>query len=238
MAYNNMFYLNFPIEMLRDLIRKKGEVLNNIIDYGVYKYALKYSVSVDLESFVDASKTAKIRLGSPQRSLNSAINLHSKFGKKCAMAGISRKKLFEYYNHEKSDYELLQLACFLAIKSIIGVKPYCKTNKALIHARMFGFINIKDVPPIAKMSKLQSKYFAHDGINKYHIDKLLQVMQVDWHLKLISDHSKGFYLSFDLNLEQLAKIEQSKKKSTKLKLLKDAKALAIAKAKSALLQQH
>jgi hypothetical protein len=232
MAKGKQLYFNFPIILIQDLFTNKSKALNNIFDVAIYNSAKRYTNDVSIELFISSAKHHGVTLGNNKNCFKNAVLLTNSIDGKCATAGISKEMLFDYYKNEKTERQLLQLACFLAIKSIIGTKSYCKTNKALIHARLFGYSSINDVPSIKGMTDLQYKYFAHDGINKYQIDRLIESLELQWHLKLISDHSKGFYLSFDLSLEQLAEIEQDKKKSNKLKLLKDAKAMAIAKAKS------
>ena len=50
---------------------------------------------------------------------------------------------------------------------------------------------------------------------RYHIDTVLQELQLSWNLKLYSDHSRGFYLSFSKSLEDLAVINELAKDKTK-----------------------
>ena len=50
---------------------------------------------------------------------------------------------------------------------------------------------------------------------RYHIDAVLQELQFKWNLKLYSDHSRGFYLSFSKSLDDLAVINELAKNTTK-----------------------
>lgn len=50
---------------------------------------------------------------------------------------------------------------------------------------------------------------------RYHIDTVLTELQLNWNLKLYSDHSRGFYLSFSKSLEDLAVINELAKRSRK-----------------------
>ena len=58
---------------------------------------------------------------------------------------------------------------------------------------------------------------------RYHIDKVLIELQLSWGLKLYSDHTRGFYLSFTKSLEDLALINEQAKRSTKVEKLAEAK---------------
>jgi|GEM_PF-865988 len=61
---------------------------------------------------------------------------------------------------------------------------------------------------------------------RYHIDAVLTELQLNWGLKLYSDHSRGFYLSFIKSLEDLATINILAKKTTKSSELIKQKQLA------------
>lgn len=70
-------------------------------------------------------------------------------------------------------------------------------------------------------SKLKSKYST-----RYHIDNVLLNLQTNWMLKLYSDHSRGFFLSFSKSLEELAVLNIEKKTKSKAKLLSEERAKA------------
>lgn len=61
---------------------------------------------------------------------------------------------------------------------------------------------------------------------RYHIDAILTELQLSWNLKLYSDHSRGFYLSFTKSLEDLAVINELSKRSNKESELTKQKRLA------------
>lgn len=54
---------------------------------------------------------------------------------------------------------------------------------------------------------------------RYHIDNVLLELQTNWGLKLYSDHSMGFYLSFTKSLEELAVISIEDKTKSRSKIL-------------------
>lgn len=61
---------------------------------------------------------------------------------------------------------------------------------------------------------------------RYHIDNVLLELQTNWGLKLYSDHSRGFYLSFTKSLEELAVINFEDKAKSKSKILSQERAKA------------
>ena len=64
-----------------------------------------------------------------------------------------------------------------------------------------------DLPVYATLTvRLKSKYST-----RYHIDNVLMNLQTNWGLRLYSDHSRGFFLSFSKTLEELAVISIEKK---------------------------
>ena len=61
---------------------------------------------------------------------------------------------------------------------------------------------------------------------RYHIDNVLLELQSNWGLKLYSDHSRGFYLSFTKSMEELAVISIESKLKSKAQLLSQERAKA------------
>jgi hypothetical protein len=58
---------------------------------------------------------------------------------------------------------------------------------------------------------------------RYQIGKVLLCLQTDWGLKLYGDRSRGFYLSFNKTLKELATINESAKTKNKIKQLVELK---------------
>jgi len=66
-------------------------------------------------------------------------------------------------------------------------------------------------------SKSQSVSLEEKYATRYHIDRVLYELQMNWGLKLYSDHSRGFYLSFTKELKDLAVVnELAKRKHNEL----------------------
>ena len=83
-------------------------------------------------------------------------------------------------------------------------------------------VKYADMPePDNSAEQLMQKYSM-----RYHIDNVLLELQTNWGLKLYSDHSRGFYLSFTKSLEELAIISIEDKAKSKSKILSQERAKA------------
>ena len=219
-------YLTFPIEFLDKAFDNIQEVCDNIFDYAIYIHSLKLldkETDSELEAMEKAAVFYDITLGDIQRAFNNGYELYHEYGPKVAKAGIDKSIVFDFYVNKKTEFEIAVFCAYCATKSILGVKSSCKTNKALIHARMFGFN--KAAALRGNKTKIQEKYF-----KRYHFDKIIKELQFNWGLKMISNHCRGYYVSYELGLEELAVISEKAKKKTREALLRQEKEEAVKKA--------
>lgn len=133
----------------------------------------------------------------------------------------SIKILTNYLNQEKSEFENLQFMAYAGLKSILGKKRYWKTNKNHIRARMFGYGTHKCL--LANnfdKSPIHIKYS-----NRYHIDKLLNILELNWGFVFNGYHVKGIYFGTKrkISFEELDKIINEKKTQNRIKAMKDSK---------------
>lgn len=142
-------------------------------------------------------------------------------GKPYAM--VSTNKCFEYYKNNKSEFDLMQFAAHAALVSIIGENSYCKTNKEMIVARMFGYASPKAVPDRlpANIAPLYKKYQ-----NRYHMDKLLKRL-TKWYWLFYAYHTRGIYIAkyqsafdYDTSLKSLISMVEKKKEQRRVNELK------------------
>jgi len=197
---------------------------DSIFDYAIYNHSLKMEYGTEKERMQSALHFYGITPGNLASMTRNGKEMVNNTISGSSFSSIEKDIIFDFYKNDKEEFDIACLCAFLAIKSIIGKRDYCKSNKAHIIARMFGYNSVKEVPE--SKTPLMKKYS-----NRYYIDKILQELQLNWHLKLFSDHCRGFYLSFDLSLDQLAKINVAGKKHFKIDKLKNAKKSALAKAK-------
>lgn len=223
---NKQKYLNIPVPMLKELHTNSHRFLNNVFDVGIYLYS-KTLTGTEEKRYKDSMNFFGIKQSNIKNGILNAKNILSQIPGKYPVVGIEVKMLFDFYKNEKSDFDLMCLGTFLAIRSILGTKPYCKTNKALIHARLFGYISTKEMP--SNLSPLEKKYQI-----RWHMDKVLNELQANWFLKLISNHQRGMYISFDFSLDDLALKSETNKQLSKIMRFKEAKRKAIENAKAQL----
>lgn len=208
-------FLNIPIPMLKGLFENSTKFFNDVFDVGIYLYSITLE-GAEVERYEGALKFLGITKANISTAIKNAKSIISNLPDKYPVAGIDKDMLFNYYKNAKSEFELICLAAFLGIKSIIGKKPFDKTNKAMIHARMFGYIIPNDLPK--NLTPLQKKYLL-----RWHMDKVITELQLNWNLKVFWNHNRGIYISFELPLEKLAAVVDKKGRKAKIQELKEQK---------------
>lgn len=208
---NDIKYLNFPVCLLSGIFENTKKVMNDIIDYAIYKHSLKLELSDETGNLESSAKYFGINLGNSKRTYKNGKLLYDSIPEKTPMTGINKEMLFDYFEHEKSEIEIVTLLAFLAIKSILGTKPYSKANKQFLLSRMSGNAKKDGI-----ISDQLSKYLL-----RYHFDKIIIELKLNWRLVYYSYHTRGFYISFDLSLEKLIEICETDRKSTKIKNMKN-----------------
>ena len=218
-------YLTFPIEFLDKAFSDIQKVCDNIFDYAIYIHSLKFEKesNSELEAMEKAAGFYDITLGDIQRAFNNGYELYHEYGAKVAKAAVDKNIIFDFYMNKKTEFDIAVFCAYCATKSILGVKPYCKTNKMLIHARMFGFNNAAALKE--NKTKIQEKYF-----KRYYFERIIKELQFNRDMRMISNHCRGYYISYELGLQELAVISERAKKKTRDALLRQEKDEAIKKA--------
>jgi len=302
-------YINFPVSLLRGIFDNKRQTLSDIVRYSVYKHSKNnLDYGTEIEKMKNAADFFNLHFthGDEPKNSENALKDAIEDGKRVensmkvssANCSLNLKIFWDFYEKEKSEFEIACFCAFCAIKSVIGNKEYAKSNKSLIISRMFGKSGKKDttvptapkeysdtlrgyaeasrylkerhgntapsqttVACAVKNGKLKSvecyddtrniSFFSIDKsdldvwfsewANPVHprqemkpqsvalsasleekysrrrqIDKVLRELQENhWGLKLYSDHSRGFYLSFTKELADLAEANLRAKLQTK-----------------------
>lgn len=221
---NNKKYLNIPVPMLKDLHINSKKFFKEAFVVGTYSYSKTLKGSEE-KCYRDAIEFFRFKQEDVSFLIINAKQVLNRMPAKYPTVGIEKKILIDYYKNDKDDSDIMCLAAFLGIKSIIGKKLYCKTNKGLIHARMFGYSNVKELPK--QLTPLQLKYQI-----RWHMDKVLLKLQMNWFLKLISDHHRGMYISFNMSLEQLTIAIESLKAQKSVQRFKEMKRKTIENTKA------
>ena len=114
---------------------------------------------------------------------------------------IGTHLLFNYRDSDKSEYDIIQLMAYVSISSIIGVKPFAKTNKQFILKRMFGENSADDA---------RDKYE-----KRYHWEKLIFKLQTNWKVNIYSNRTRGIWVSIGKKYPLPILIEHAEKVKAK-----------------------
>lgn len=247
----NTKYFTVPIGMLKGLIsgeRDMMECASDIVRYSLYYHAVRLPFMAEGNEITTqlkaAAKFLNVRIGSIEEALRVGKALYEKYHRKGAYCGVNTEIVWQYYNGPKTPYQIAQFCAFCATRSIIGKGEYKKTNRNLIAARMFGYTNKEEMqnntPDLTvkniskKVRAIREKEIEERSKyqTRYHSDKILTDLELNWGLKRYADHIRGMYISYSMDLAELAKICEQSKKSVRLDALKEAKRLARLSAKS------
>ena len=192
--------------------------MNNILYYAGYAHTLKLEHGSDEKKMNDAGSFFGITFGNSYQGFKDGKTLYDSIPENSPMAGINKDVLFDFYKNHKTPDEIAVLLAFLAIKSIIGVKPYCRLTNAYLIARMAGYAKIEDMPHPLPQSLAQ-----------YHtrrkLDKIKQELQLNWNVNIYGTRTRGYGVSINkkFDMDKLAFEMEKRKKSTKEKQLKQRK---------------
>ncbi len=149
------------------------------------------------------------------------------------LPSISLPLLFDFRDNKKTEFEVMLFCFYVAIKSIVGKKPFAKTNNAFILARAFGYNVPKDITELPEQYEKYSK--------RYWIDKLFFELERSWHVFKYSHNMRGYFVGIETDENKLENIiyyiEKSKTDKSK-KHIKNRKMDARKKALQQLNKEH
>ena len=210
----NPEYFNFPIILLEGFLINHKICLNNIGDYAIYSL-LQKKYQGDFNQIEDVEVELNTKIVNKRRSFENGKTLLDSMPENLPFVGIRKKIFFDYYKNKKTEFEKVVLLAFLAIKSIVGKKSYCKTNFLLLFNRMNG--NSLSIKNESELSPELRKYFT-----RHYKSKINDYLQWKWKLKYYAVDTRGFYVSFNKNLtlKDLIKIVEKNKVSNQIKAMK------------------
>lgn len=206
-------YFNFPIHLLRNAFGSIKYVLDEVLAYAGYVHSRKLDVGTNQKKMKCAGDFFGITYGNAAGSYESGMHIYNQSPKNSPMTGISKSILFDYYQNDKTEFEIAVLLAFLAIKSIVGNKPFaCITNHFLI-TRMAGYSKVDELPdPIP--SPLSDYY------TRRKLDRIKFELRENWGVNIYGYRLKGFYISFEKTfpLEKLVfEAEKNRKNAKEIK---------------------
>ncbi|MDV6168684.1 hypothetical protein R1T16_09630 [Flavobacterium sp. DG1-102-2] len=202
-------YFNFPVALLRDFMTDSQSVLKNILYYSLYSHSLRLDYGDEMERFKNAIDYYEMPIFPTPDVFYEAQDVYEFMPVNLPMVGLNTEIFLRFFLSTKSDYEKATLLGFLAIKSILGGKSYCKIDNRFWLSRMDGLSRSCDI------------YLLSDGIRKYSTEymtkKIKNELKDNWGLKSYSRYTRGFYVSFDMSLENLVKTAEAARKAVKEK---------------------
>lgn len=216
-------YFNFPIVLLNGFLENDRDCLTNIFDYSLYVKTLDYEYGDESEQMESSEKYFGVKAGDLGGSYKNGGILYNSIPDRTPKVGLSTDIFFDYYKNDKTDFQKVCLLGFLAIKSILQNKAYCKIDNKYWFSRMDG--HSKSVKSIDEVSKSLLKYH-----NEYQTKKIKKELIFNWGMEHYSRYTRGFYVSFKLTLDQLVFEAEKRRKSTLEKQRGLSERLALEKA--------
>lgn len=207
-------YLTFPMEILKDGIDNISGCMKDAMAYCLYwNYTKIETHTTQADDLQRAANRMGITFGSIKDSFAKGKKLHESIAPNTPKTSIIREMIFDFYLNTKTPFEVVCFLAFAGIRSILQRQPYTKITNEYLLGRMAG--NRSKEEPLPK--------WIIPFTNRYQLDKIKLELQNNWGLKLYAYHTRGFYVSFDFDLETLIFHAEKKRKSRKEKALQDEK---------------
>jgi hypothetical protein len=230
---NKVKYFNFPIQLLEGVLAgRHNEVFNNIVHYATYDRAIKMfekDPQYLKNKFEESIKYFDIFFDDNDRAYEASKALFNKFepkkegNPKPPKVGINRDVLLDYKINVKTAFELASLVAYLALKSIVQRKPYCKITNRFWLSRMDGKAQCILIEQL--LTKEVIKYS-----NEYQLKKIKSELTEKWGLVQYGRYTRGFYVSFTMKLDDLVYQVEKKRKMYQKKKQKKNQEDALSKA--------
>lgn len=220
MGRREAHYFTFPVELLRVAFIPKvtGNVTgifrtcDDAINYAVFVRCKDYKLT-PIEAFTFFGIT-----GNADASFARGEELFNSFGRP-VLVSIAKGILFEFMRNPKTDFEICVFCAFCGLRSIVGTKSFVKSNNSLLLARIFGYTTAGEFEKLEMKPAYYELHFSTNQKVRYQLtDKIIKnELMLNWGLKYYSNQSKGFYISFSLDFEDLVMYVEKSRKSILLK---------------------
>ena len=195
-------FFNFPVQLMQSApnMHVFGD---NVMDYCIYKHSLTLEGAAE-KKMKDAAKYFGITLGNISRSLRNGREVYENMPSAPAMTGINTNTLFEFYEGNQSDFDIVTLMAFLAIKSILGKKSFTRITNEYLLCRMAGYDSKNECN---ELPEYLTPWCKRRGLNRIKLE-----LQKSYGLKIYARYTKGFFVSFSLSLDELIEVVETKRK--------------------------
>jgi hypothetical protein len=202
----NIKYFNVPVQLLSGFLIDTRRTLNNIFNYAIYDWSLKFDSGTDIKRIQKACKYFNVTPGDAEETLNNGRTLYNSIPAGSPKVGINLEIYWDYYENYKTDFEKAVFLGFHALKSIVQNKAYCKITNKYLWSRMDG--KASRVNEISELSPEIRKY-----TTEYQTVKIKKYLRDNFHMIYYSHFMRGFCVTFNLTLDQLIyEVEKRRKK--------------------------
>jgi hypothetical protein len=199
-------FINVPVQLLSGFLEDTRVSIRDMYYYALYAHFIKLEKGTEKEKYRATCEWFNFQELDREENLKRGKVLYERF-QNSPMTGIDRNLYSEYNKHEKSEFDKACFLAFHALKSIVGNKIFQKADNRLLWARMDG--QVKSIPDESELSD-KVRYFTQE----YQTLKIKRELQENWGLIYYAQHTRGFYVSFKLDLKSLImEVMKRKKKS-------------------------
>jgi hypothetical protein len=215
-------YFNFPIQLINGFLDNHLKCLNELYCYSVYAHSLKLNNADELIRVELSANYFGMQSHNYKNVLVNGKELYNSIDVKSPKAGLSVKVWFDFYKNEKTEFEKVSLLAFLALKSILQNKSYCKVTNEYLLSRMNGNAKSGSFSLLPESLKVYA--------NEYQTKKIKRELCSNWGLVTYSRYTRGFYVSFSMSLDSLVLQAEKRRLSNQSKALKSKEDEAVKKA--------
>ncbi len=214
-------YFNFPIQLLDGFLVNKDLCLDNILHFSLYDHAKnKLNHGGLTKRLFETASYYELTIVTIGNVKIQGEELYNAYGEENVKVGINTDIFWDFKKNPKTPFEDACLLAFLALRSILKDKPFCKITNLYWLSRMNGSTHAFD--EVGKLSAPVKKYS-----NEYQLNKIKFYLMDAWNLVHYGRYTRGFYISFNLELEALVYLVEKKRKSLKMRQQKDVQKLAL-----------
>lgn len=226
-------YLNFPISFLNGFMNGPNQCFAMILAYNIYeKVYSEYATLDSLEDFILNTEVETYELDLEElaslgeKLYKATVKKEESECRKIPKVGISIGLFNDFFQVQKSDFDLVCLLAYLAIRSIIQKSDYRNIKNSLLLARMAGYSNIGHPIP--------EEVYYWMVKSRYRRTKVLDCIRDRYKMKT-AFKARGITCSFSLSQEDLEYrilLTKTKKKNKGNSERKKAKERALQKLKN------
>lgn len=199
-------FINIPIQLLSGFLEDSRTPIRNMYYYSLYAHVISLSKGTVKERYKIACEYLNFQELDREENLRRGKFLYERY-QNSPMTGVGRMIYSEYNRQEKSDFEKACFLAFHALKSIVGNKTFQKTDNRLLWSRMDG--QVKTIGENSEFSE-KLRFFTQE----YQTLKIKRELQENWGLVYYAQHTRGFYVSFKLDLKSLIREALKRKRKS------------------------